>query len=137
MKEFGSDIEEIVDLKNRQGHLGYLGAIGDGSRGKETQIAETKLSPVEYDLIIVGTPVWAWSPTPAIRTYIEKNSGLSGKKVALFFTQDAPKPYAVEKTKALMPNANVVGVLTVSKALSDKAETEKKVVAWCTTLKQQ
>jgi flavodoxin len=137
MKELEADLEEIVDLKNRQGNLGYFGGLGDGYRGKETPIAETKLSPTEYDLIIVGTPVWSWSPTPAIRTYLAKNKGLSGKKVALFFTQNGElKPYAIEKTKALMPNASVKGVLTISKALSDKAETEKKVVAWCTTLKQ-
>ena len=134
-KELGSDIEEILDLKNRQGKLGYFSAGGDASRGKETEIAPTKLLPADYDLVIVGGPVWAWSPTPAIRTYINKNDKFQGMKVALFFTHDASKPLAVEKTQALMTNANFAGALNLSKALENKAETQKKIVEWCAALK--
>jgi flavodoxin len=136
-KELGSDIEEIVDLKKRLGKLGYFEAGTDANRGKETKIAPQKLSPTDYGLIVVGGPVWAWSPPPAIRTYIHKNNGLSGRKVALFFTQDGPKPYAVDKTKALMPKANFAGSLNIRKALENKAETEKKIVEWCTMLKAE
>lgn len=58
--ELGSDIEEIVDLKNREGKLGWMSATQDASRGKETEIAPTKKVPNDYDLLIIGTPVWAY-----------------------------------------------------------------------------
>ena len=83
--ELGADIEEVIDLKNRQGKLAFLPAGRDAMRGKETEIAQTKRTPTDYDLIIMGQPIWAGSPTPAIRTYLNKND-LSGKKVALFFS---------------------------------------------------
>ena len=134
-KELASDIEEIVDLKNREGKLNFLSAGSDASRGKETQIADTKLSPTDYDLIVVGGPVWAGHPTPAVRTYLKKNNGLAGKKAALFLTQNSPKPSAAEKTKELIPNANFVGVINIGKALDNKEETTKKVTEWCITLK--
>ncbi len=89
--EIGADVEEIIDLKKRSGALGWLSGGSDARRGKETEIAPTKKSPADYDLIIVGTPVWAARPTPAITTYLKKND-LSGKKVALFFTQGGKKP---------------------------------------------
>jgi flavodoxin len=111
-----------------------LGAGMDASRGKQAEIEPTKRSPADYDLVVIGTPIWAWSPTPAIRTYIAKND-LSGKKVALFFTQDSDKPAAIEKTKALLPNADIVGELTVVRVLANKGDAEKKIADWCSTLK--
>jgi flavodoxin len=134
-KELGSDIEEIVDLKKRQGKLAYFEAGTDANRGKETKIAPAKLSPADYDIIVVGGPVWAGNPTLAIRTYIHKNNGLAGRKVALFFTQDSSKPSAVDKTKALIPKANFAGALTISKALEKKENNTKKIVEWSSSLK--
>ena len=132
--KLGADIEEVIDLKNRQGKLSFMPAGRDAMRGKETQIAETKRTPTDYDLIIIGQPVWAGSPTPAIRTYVNKND-LSGKKVAIFFS-DINLGKAVEKTKALMPNSTFVGELALpAKALENKEETKKKIAEWCNTLR--
>ena len=61
--ELGSDIEEIVDLKNREGKIGWMSATQNASRGKETQIAPTKKAPNDYDLLIIGTLVWAFNTT--------------------------------------------------------------------------
>jgi flavodoxin len=132
--ELGSDIEEVVDLKKRDGKLGWMSAGREASAGKCAQIAPTKKDPKDYDLIIIGTPVWAWSPSCAIRTYLG-NHDLSGKKVALFFTLDNNPRQAVEKTKALIPNSLFAGELAVRKALENKEETEKEIAAWCNTLK--
>jgi len=131
--ELRADMEEVIDLKNRQGKLAFLPAGRDAMRGKETEIAQTKRTPNDYDLIIIGQPVWAGSPTPAIRTYLNKNA-LSGKKVALFFSDTSVE--AVEKTKALMPNSTFVGELHLSaKEFGNKEETKRKVAEWCNTLK--
>ena len=134
--ELGSDIEEVVDLKSRAGKLGWMSAGRDGMGGKETQIAPPKMVPANYDLVVVGTPIWAWSPSAAIRTWLGKND-LSGKKVALFFTMDSNLKQAVEKTKALAPNAVFVGELALASALKNKEETAKKIADWCNTLKTQ
>jgi flavodoxin len=132
--ELGADIEEVIDLKNRQGRLAFLPAGRDAMRGKETEIAKTKRTPTDYDLIVITQPVWAGSPTPAIRTYLSKND-LSGKKVALFFS-DSNLGQAIEKTKALMPNSTFVAELAMpAKALENKEETKKKIAEWCNTLK--
>jgi hypothetical protein len=100
---------------------------------KETEIAQTKRNPADYDLIVVAQPVWAWSPTPAIRTYLNKND-LSGKKVALFFGGSNLRQ-AVEKTKALMPNSNFVGELAVEEPLQNQEEAKKKIAEWCNKLR--
>lgn len=131
--EIGADVEEIVDMKNRSGKLAYLTSGSDARRGKETEISSTKKSPADYDLLIVGTPVWASRPAPAVTTYLKKNN-LAGKKVALFFTQGGKKPSAIDQTKALIPNSECVGVLTLIEPLKSKADSEKQIVEWCKTL---
>jgi flavodoxin len=132
--ELGSDIEEVVDLKKRAGKIGWMSAGKDATQEKQTQIGPTTRVPQDYDLIILGTPIWAWKPTPAIRTYIAKND-LSGKNVALFFTMDSNLKQAVEKTKALIPNARFVGEIAIPRALDKKDETEKQIADWCSSIK--
>lgn len=121
-------------MKKRQGKLGWLSAGRDAMREKEAEISQTKRTPTDYDLIIIGQPIWAGSPTPAIRTYVNKND-LPGKKVALFFS-DSNLGQAVEKTKALMPNSTFVGELVLpAKEFENKEEAKRKVTEWCNTLK--
>jgi flavodoxin len=128
----GSDTEEVVDLKKRSGSLGFLLGGKDATQGKETQIGEIKRSPKDYELVFLGTPVWASAPTPAIRTYIKHND-LTGKKVALFFTCGKENQKAIEKTKALLPSCECVGVLSLVEPIKDKQETEQKIADWCKT----
>ncbi len=131
--EIGADIEEIIDLKKRSGLLGFLGGGSDARRGKETKISSTTKSPADYDLIVVGTPVWAGRPTPAITTYLKKND-LSGKKVAVFFTKGGKKIAAIDQTKALIPNATFIGEFSLTNPIATKEESEKQITEWCKIL---
>ncbi|MFW9861707.1 MAG: flavodoxin family protein [Candidatus Thorarchaeota archaeon] len=62
-------IDEIMDKKNRKGRLNWLRAGRDSRDGRLTQI-EYKKNPQGYDTIIIGAPIWAWSPIPPLRTYL-------------------------------------------------------------------
>ncbi|HAD82331.1 MAG: hypothetical protein A2509_09255 [Candidatus Edwardsbacteria bacterium RIFOXYD12_FULL_50_11] len=80
-----ADTEEIIDLKDRQGAWEYLKAGRDAMKRIPADIAETKKDPAQYDLVVVGTPVWAGNMACAIRTYIGRNKDRI-KKLALFCT---------------------------------------------------
>ncbi len=132
--ELKADIEEVVDLKNRRGWLGFLRAGYNANFGKETKTEKTQKSPKDYDLIVVGTPVWNSRLTPAIRTYLKEND-LTGKKAAIFSTNEGR---GNEKTlamlRSLIPQGNIVGELGISNALGNRKETESTVSAWCSNL---
>ncbi len=130
--EIGADIEEIVDLKKRQGRLAFLSNGRDAMQEKKTQIAQTTRKPADYDLIVVVQPIWGGNPTPAIRTYLNRND-LLGKKVALLFS-DSGVGKAVGKTKALMPNSTFIGELAMSaREFGNKEEAQKKIAEWTKT----
>lgn len=39
-----------------------------------------------YDLICIGTPIWAFGPAPAVNTYLDGCCGIEGKQIILFTT---------------------------------------------------
>lgn len=55
-------------------------------RKARARLAEAKFDLASYDLICLGTPVWAFAPAPAMNTYLDKCSGIAGKEVILFCT---------------------------------------------------
>lgn len=53
--------------------------------GETPELEEYKFDGEKYDYVIFGTPVWASSFTPPIRTFIKENKEkLNGKKIAVF-----------------------------------------------------
>jgi flavodoxin len=70
--ELNFDLEEIFDTKKRSGILGFIRAGWDAFKGNLTEIKDVEKDPGRYDLVIIGTPNWAKSMTPAIRTYIKQ-----------------------------------------------------------------
>lgn len=82
----GADIEEIIDTKDRSGAIGWMLAGKDATFKSTTEIGPVGKDPAGYDLVVIGTPVWAFTMTPAIRTYLTKY-GKAIKKAAFFCTQ--------------------------------------------------
>jgi len=72
-EKIGGDIEKIIDLKNRNGLIGWMRSGMDALLKRETKIKDTVSDPDNYDMLIVGNPVWAGSITPALRTYLNRN----------------------------------------------------------------
>jgi flavodoxin len=136
-KQANADLEEIVDTRKRTGVFGFMQSGFEAMREKETRIQEMEKSPKDYDLIAVGTPVWARKMTPAARTYLRHND-FSGKKLALFCTMgDSRNDRIFPKMKELAKNADFAGELALTQPLKNKQETEKQIEEWCKKILEQ
>jgi len=91
-KALKSDIEEVIDIKNRKGHLGYLISGRDASMKRLTLIKPMQKDASKYDLVIIGTPVWAWDVTPAIRTYLVQTKITKKQLFSAHWEEAAAKP---------------------------------------------
>jgi flavodoxin len=57
------------------------------ARGEEKTTIEPSSTDVsEYDLVVFGSPVWAFKPTPAIHAVIDSLEGCLGKPAVAFST---------------------------------------------------
>jgi flavodoxin len=52
---------------------------------KRASIAAVNFDLSEYDLVCLGTPVWAFAPTPAVNTFLDNCQNLDNK-LAISFT---------------------------------------------------
>jgi flavodoxin len=64
------DLEEITEPKSRSGFLGYLRSATEARRMRPATIVPAQHDVAAYDLVIVGTPVWAWSLSSPVRAFL-------------------------------------------------------------------
>lgn len=109
-KTLRCDTEEILDTKNRAGPIGWLSSGREGMGEKLTKLVEPQKDPSKYDLVVIGTPIWAGKMSVPVRTYLGLKKD-SFKKVAFFYTAggnyDSSVPADVEKTCGKAPVATL------------------------------
>ncbi len=81
-EKINGELKEIKDKCKRDGIIGYIKSGYQALKKKSVEIEDLS---VQSNRIFVGTPVWAFSMTPAVRTFLNK-ADLKGKEVVLFAT---------------------------------------------------
>lgn len=81
--KLGAEIEELKDTVDRSGAMGYLMAGKDASLKKLTKLEPLKHNLAEFELVIIGTPIWSWNLSVPVRTFLEEQKNKISK--AAFF----------------------------------------------------
>ncbi|MDR0410880.1 MAG: flavodoxin [Treponema sp.] len=123
-----------LEVENEKRHKGFLKYLFGGLQAvgrKKPALKPFTVNLDEYELIIIGGPVWAGSPAPALASFLTKYP-LKSRKTALFFccaSGDAGK--ALEQMRALLRGNMVTGEKVFQNPLnSGKNATAEKVGAW-------
>lgn len=82
----GADLEPIVEQRSRKGVFGYLRSGRDAYKKLIVPIEPSKKDPAAYELVVLGTPVWAGSISAPVRAYVAAHKQKLGR-IALFCTQ--------------------------------------------------
>ena len=72
-EKLGCDIEEIRDTGNRSGFFGMFKSTIETMFKRSAKIEEMEKRPEDYELIIIGTPIWVGSIPSATKAYLEGN----------------------------------------------------------------
>ena len=67
------DSDEIIEARSRSGVMAYLRSVLEARRQVPSRIAAAAKDPSIYDLVVIGTPVWAWSVSSPVRAYLLAN----------------------------------------------------------------
>jgi len=79
------EIEEIVETGSRSGVVGYIRSLFEAVHKRSPQIKPLTKDPSSYDLVVIGTPVWAASVSSPVRSYLAAHRGRL-PEVAFFCT---------------------------------------------------
>ena len=135
-KSLGADLEVITEKHSRRGIIGYLRSGWQASRHFEPRIEASRFDPFEYDLVVIGTPIWNFSLSSPVRSYLSAHKG-AFKEVAYFCTcggrGDAKVFAQMTAVTGRLPQAT----LTIREAELDKPDLATRIDAFTSKLKQR
>lgn len=130
----GADLESIQDKGHGTSVLGHFTAAFDAWRRAPAHIGALQQDPAQYAITVIGTPVWTWQMTPAVRAYLKEVRGRI-HDVAFFVTSGD-----TDVRKVLPSLEAEAGIRSVASAgfnaheLSDAATYEKKLATFADSI---
>lgn len=98
------DVYEVKQVREYSSRLMHLNPrlIYDTLTGRLVDIVGIEdLNPGEYDLLVVGSPIWFGTVAPAIRSFIKIFMGMVKNPVACFVTSNLRRKYSLKFKKVL------------------------------------
>ena len=117
---FPADLEEIVDTKKRAGIIGYLMAGKDAAQKRQTKIQPLIHDPSAYDIVCIGTPVWDFTMSAAIRTFLTTYETKLPASLVFFCTQASSWA-----DSAIQEMANIVGKKPITSIICSSKDITK------------
>jgi len=125
-KMTGADILELKPKKDltSKGVSKYLWGSSQVFMRKEPVLKPYKIDPKEYDVIFIGTPIWWYTFTPPVRTFLHTVK-LKKKKIALFSCNEGNQRKTFPRMKAELKGNEFIGEIELFAPV--KKHTEKRV----------
>ena len=124
---------QTVDQKKRRGFIKMLWGVSQIMSGKLPPLKPVNFDVAAFDLIILGTPVWASSPAPAMKAFLSQTK-LGGKKIALFMCHAGGMRDAMNKFKSMLKDNTIVSEIDFSGLLKNQEKAKQQIEEWVKTL---
>jgi flavodoxin len=85
-RELGADLERIRDTRRRHGLWGYIRSAREALKERPAEIRRPRYDPADYELVILGSPVWAGHVSSPMRRYLADNAG-KFERIAVFVSE--------------------------------------------------
>jgi len=113
-----ADVDEIQVVGERQGMLGYARCALEALGEVTPAIRLPRRTPAEYDLVVIGTPVWFWALSSPVRTFILEERR-NFRRVAFFCTMGRSGAERAFETMAALCGKSPVATLALTDATVD------------------
>lgn len=128
----GGDLIEVMPQKKYNFLTLYLLGGYRAMKDMQDPIEQKKIDVAGYDMIVVGSPVWAGKPTPAISAAIDAIRGCEGKRAIIFSTcgSQPGQTVGIIKKRLETKGIKVIGVhVFTQKDLKDGRKLNELIVA--------
>lgn len=124
--KFNADIKRIKDRRTRKGMFGTLRTVYQALCSRPGKIYYISADPAQYDLVIIGAPVWMMKLAAPLRTYI-LNEKHRFNKVAFFCTEGSSGGAGVFNTMENLCAKKPIATLEVTRAEIKSGEYKEKI----------
>lgn len=114
---------------NPKGFMKYVWGGRQAVMKKLPELMPYDVDLEQYDTIIVGTPVWASTISPPIRSFFTENR-VTGKDIAFFCTHEGGPGKTLENFKALMKDNRVMMDLDIKSPLKNIETATQTIINW-------
>jgi flavodoxin len=135
-KEASADILELSPEKELsvKGFTRYLWGGKSVLMREKPGLKPLALNPNDYGMFFIGTPVWAWSFSPPLHTFLSQYS-FSGKPVALFCCHGGGPGKVFRKMRDAIPGGVILGELDLQEPRTNDTGTQmEKTREWVGTI---
>ena len=109
----GADLEVIEDTTARDGVGGYLQSAVEAALHLQPNILAAKCPPANYDLVVIGTPIWMWNMASPVRAYIARYRH-QFKELAFFCTYGGSGQFKVLKDLTKLAGRPTIATLALA-----------------------
>jgi menaquinone-dependent protoporphyrinogen IX oxidase len=127
------DTEELTDKVKRKGFLGYIRSGKQAMRKEPIQLNPLHHQPKDYDVVIVGSPIWAFTMSAPIRTFLEQQKTVL-PKVAFFCTSDSTPGDKTFKDMQELCGKQPINTLSITKKDIASNQYQTKINQFVSTL---
>ena len=131
-----ADKEEIKESSGRGGPIGWLRSGMEANQRKPADVKPLNADPASYDLVVVGTPVWAGTVSSPVRGFIEKHRDRL-PRVAFFCTMGGDNATKTFLEMEAACGAKPASILALQKHTVDGGEAQARVTEFAEALKAQ
>jgi flavodoxin len=106
----GADLMPIVPKKEltSKGFSKYFWGSSQVMMKRKPALMPPTFDPMDYDLVIIGTPVWAWTSAPPVTAFLSAID-LKDKQIALFCCHGGNAGKTFVHMKRLVPDNHFIG----------------------------
>ena len=123
------EIKPKKDLKSK-GFSKYLWGGQQVIMNKKPELMPLKANLDDYDTVFIGSPIWAGSFAPGIKTLLEDGM-LKGKKIAFFYCHDGGPGKAEDKIiKAVEVNNKLISSYGLARVKDNYEGLKAGVLSW-------
>ncbi|MCK8058565.1 MULTISPECIES: flavodoxin [unclassified Fusibacter] len=130
------DLLEIKPINEKKA-TGFSKFFWGGSQvvmGKTPELSKMDKNIDDYDTIIIGSPTWAGSYTPPVKTLFDKGF-VKDKKVAYFYSHLGGDSKVESKVRALIEKNNqLIGIKAIKDVATSKDQALKDIKNWADSL---
>jgi len=127
-----ADILELKPVKelNPSSSMKYMWGGFQATMKKKPELNEIDKNPLDYDLLFLGTPVWAWTYSPPLRSFLSMYD-LSGKKIAIWTCSAGEPGKGLERFSNALKDTEIIGKIGFREPLNNNPEEAKeKAISW-------